>query len=434
MKTWLWLIFVLCLFAPSPVLAEDIQRFPPPEFESGYSFPATTAPDARADWLGYIDVLVLLGALSLAAWLVIYKRSRNGVFYLGLFSLLYFGFYREGCVCAIGAIQNVSLALVDPNYALPLTVLAFFTLPLLFTLFFGRVFCAGVCPLGAIQDLMLIRPIKLPQWVHHGLGLLAYVYLGTAVLFSVMGGAFIICKYDPFVGFFRMTGSFSILLLGFCILIIALFVGRPYCLYLCPYSVLLKWFSRLSMWRVTVGPDENACIQCDACEDACPYNAITPPTPTEQSFLPQDSKRRLAIVALAAPIVLLAGAWLVSLSSETLARMDYTVRLAERIAMEDDGLVEGRTDASTAFRQSGESTEELFLSAHQIQDTYSWGAWILGAFLGLAVVGKLLLFSWEAPRMGYEADRADCLGCGRCFCSCPLERKRLKQLQSASFV
>ena len=33
--------------------------------------------------------------------------------------LAYFGFYREGCICPIGAIQNVAVALVDPHYAVP---------------------------------------------------------------------------------------------------------------------------------------------------------------------------------------------------------------------------------------------------------------------------------------------------------------------------
>lgn len=434
MKLMIRLLAFSFVLISASALADDIQRFPPPDFESGYTFPPTTAPDARNVGLGYVDVAVLFAALLLAAFFAIKKRSREGMFYLGIFSLVYFGFYREGCICAIGAIQNVSLAIADPGYTLPLTALAFFGLPLVFALFFGRVFCAGVCPLGAIQDLMLVRPIKLPQWVHHGLGLMAYLYLGAAVLFAMLGGAFIICKYDPFVGFFRMSGTFSILMLGMCLLAISLFVGRPYCLYLCPFSVLLKWTSRLSMWRVTVGPDENTCIQCDGCEDSCPFNAITPPTPEEAAHPNENDRRRLWLLAIAAPVLMIAGGWLVSLTSDTLAQMDYTVRLAERIALEDAGVVEGVTDASGTFRESGDSKAELFASAEAVRDRYAWGAWILGAFLGLAVAGKLALFSWFQPRIVYEADRADCLACGRCFCSCPLERKRLKQLQSASYV
>src|SRR5215510_15844713 len=31
-------------------------------------------------------------------------------------------------------------------------------------------FCAGVCPHGALQDLLLIKPLKVPAWLQHALG------------------------------------------------------------------------------------------------------------------------------------------------------------------------------------------------------------------------------------------------------------------------
>ena len=75
----------------------------------------------------------------------------------------------------------------------------------MFTLFFGRTFCAAVCPLGAVQELVAVRPVKVPRWLDQALGLLAYVYLGAAVMFAATGTAFLICRYDPFVGFFRRS-------------------------------------------------------------------------------------------------------------------------------------------------------------------------------------------------------------------------------------
>ena len=42
-------------------------------------------------------------------------------------------------------------------------VIAFFFLPLVAALLFGRVFCGGVCPLGAVQDLVLLRPVTVPE-------------------------------------------------------------------------------------------------------------------------------------------------------------------------------------------------------------------------------------------------------------------------------
>ena len=110
------LLTVCCASA----LAE--QRFPPPEFESGHQLPVMPTPAARALLWQYLDVAVLGVLLGLATWVVYRKRSRRGVLALSVFSLLYFGFWRKGCVCAIGSLQNVALALGDGRYAVPLVV------------------------------------------------------------------------------------------------------------------------------------------------------------------------------------------------------------------------------------------------------------------------------------------------------------------------
>ena len=213
-------------------------------------------------------------------------------------ALFYFGFVRDGCICPIGAIQNVTLTVFDSSYAIPLVAAAFFVVPLVFTLFCGRVFCGAVCPLGAIQDAVLIHPVRVPRWLESGLRLLAYTYLGAAVLFAAIGSAFLICRYDPFVGFFRLSGNWNILILGVSLLVIGLFVGRPYCRFLCPYGVILRQLSRLSKKRVTITPSE--CIKCRLCEDACPFGAIREPTERLARRRVQDRQETTGLVPGAA--------------------------------------------------------------------------------------------------------------------------------------
>ena len=118
---------VVVLFFCSVGLA-GTERFPPPEFESGYEFPQTTTPDSRPGIYQYIDTVVLLAALSLSSYLILKRRSRRAIFALMIFSLIYFGFYRKGCVCPIGATQNVVLSFFDADYAVPIVVLIFFLL------------------------------------------------------------------------------------------------------------------------------------------------------------------------------------------------------------------------------------------------------------------------------------------------------------------
>jgi len=230
-------------------LVQGVERFPPPDFESGHQLPSPTTPNPRQNLYEYVDVAILSAALALSSYLVLRRRSRKAIFALTVFSLLYFGFWRQGCVCPVGATQNMVLSIFDAQYVVPITVAAFFLLPLVFTLFFARSFCAAVCPLGAIQDLVLCKPVAVPSWVESGLRLLAYVYLGAAVLFAATGSAFVVCRYDPFISIFRLTGGLNILILGGCLLLIGVFIGRPYCRFLCPYGVILRQFSRLATAR-----------------------------------------------------------------------------------------------------------------------------------------------------------------------------------------
>ena len=51
-----------------------------------------------------------------------------------------------------------------------------------------------------------------------------------------------------------------------------MFVGRPYCRYLCPYGGLLDWCSRLAGRGVSITPDKE--LDCGLCSEACPYGAI----------------------------------------------------------------------------------------------------------------------------------------------------------------
>src|SRR5258708_27750376 len=234
--------FLVLMAVAGPAFAQSADRFPRPEFTTGYQEPGMKqhAPGPRAVFMEWFDVFVLIAALSAATYYALKRGSRKAIFVLSVGAVLYFGFYREGCVCPIGAIQNVALGLAGTGYVLPLTVVLFFLLPLIFALFVGRVFCASVCPLGAAQEMVIIKPIKVNKGVKHFLSLVPYVYLGTAVLFAYIGADFIICKYDPFIGFFRMGANFGLFLFSGAVLVVGTVVARPYCRFMCPYSILLK--------------------------------------------------------------------------------------------------------------------------------------------------------------------------------------------------
>ena len=392
-------------------------RFPAPEFETGHVVPSPTTPLPGGDYSGYTDLILLFLAMALASWLLLKKRSRKGIFVLSILSLIYFGFIRQGCICVVGSLQNITMALFDSSYSIPFMLVAYFMLPLIFALFFGRVFCGAVCPLGMIQDVVALKPIKVSGWLENLLGLIPYLYLGLTVLFVATGAGFIICQYDPFVAFFRLSGSFNMLLLGAAFLLVGIFIARPYCRYLCPYSVLLRWTSFFSKVNVSITPDD--CIQCRLCEDACPYGAIRKPTPEQLPETKENGIKRLKLLLLLFPIIFTVGGVVGYLIHIPLSNAHPVVSLAEQIALEDDGMKTVVTLASEAFRESGQSVADLYTEALLVRNKFKLGSILLGIWLGIVIGSKLLSLSIYRTRKDFEPDRATCLSCGRCYASCP---------------
>ncbi|MBN1290630.1 MAG: 4Fe-4S binding protein [Candidatus Latescibacteria bacterium] len=412
----------ILLFKPSFVLSQVVERFPKPDFQSDYTRPLLQTPEPRIKLYEYFDLFVLITALSLASYFALKLRSRTKMFLLMIFCLLYFGFFRKGCICPVGSVQNVSLALFDAAYTIPATVIAFFALPLVFTLFFGRTFCAAVCPLGAIQDVVIFKPAVVSPWIAQVLGMIPYLYLGLAVLFASTGAGFIICQYDPFVGFFRFGASFNMIALGISLLILGTVVARPYCRFLCPYGVILNWMSRLSKWHVTITPAE--CINCRLCEESCPFGAINMPV-MEHPVNRGKSIRFLAVLFILLPVVVMGNGWVFSRLSVPLSGQHFTVSLAAKIQSENSGITTGTTEETDAFRASGKTVEELFREASVIRQKFRTGGWIFGGFLGLIICLKLINLTVIRRHDDYTADSGTCFSCARCFSYCPIEQVRL---------
>jgi len=410
-----------------------IQRFPKPEFESAYTQPQTQIPLPRGEFLAYLDVFVLFASLCLVTWLVLKKRSRLLVFLMSLFSLAYFGFYREGCVCSIGSIQNVSLALFDHSFVLPLTVLLFFVLPLVFTLFFGRTFCAAVCPFGAMQDLFAFKPQALGSRLNTVLGIIPYLYLGLAVLFAATGTDFIICRYDPFVGIFRFNASFGMFLFSGILLLSGVFIARPYCRFLCPYGVLLNWTSRFSRRHLSITPSE--CIQCRLCENSCPYDAIDFPVTDKSPESKPLMVKKMMILTILVPILLLVFGYTGSRMQYALAGVDSRVKLAKEVLAlsKGTGIPEKNAGGNTrsvpeeesfeikAFKASGKTEAQVYSDASIVLKKFYVGGWLFGGFTGLVIAMLIAGRMLPVYRKDYVTNKGRCFSCTRCTDYCPIK-------------
>lgn len=414
-------MLALMMFLAAGSAAGQQQRFPKPEFESGYEQPDTVTPEPRSTAMEWLDVTLLVGVMALGAWFVLRKRSRQGVLGLSLFTLLYFGFYRDGCICAVGSLQNVVLSFADPTYTISVTVLLFFLLPLIFSLFFGRVFCAGACPLGAIQDLIIVKPLSLPAWLRKTLGIIPYIYLALAILFAATGTDFLICRYDPFVGIFRMDAPHLMAILGVAFLLMGMFIGRPYCRFLCPYGVLLKWTSKVSKWHMTITPAE--CIRCKLCTTSCPFDAIDYPTDPKVIKGSRSQSRKFLIYLLLIPVWVAAGGFVGYKSHTWLSKANAEVYLAELLITHPEVKNDPDNLDVQTFLSSGKTMEQLVEEATVVRRKFRTGSTLAGGFIGLVIALTLLSQVTFRRNSDYTPNRGDCFSCARCMDYCPIDKK-----------
>jgi len=397
-------------------------RFPKPDFESGYVYPEQHFFTPNEALWSYIDIAILVLLMGFVAWAVIKKQVRWPVMLTSVISIAYFGFFRNGCVCSIGAIQNVSLALASNLHTIPLYVLLLFILPIIFTLFFGRVFCAGVCPLGALQEVVNIKNYKLSKVVTSVLGVFPWIYLGFAVLFAVTNSRFIICHYDPFVGIFRLGGEFPLIVFGVLLLIISIFTGRPFCRFLCPYGAILSLFSRVSFRQVKITKKE--CINCQLCHNACPVDAIHPPYENKVKESRAVGVKRLLRYLVFLPLMVIAGVVVMLTLSDKFSRANNVVQLYDMVIENEARPQAVQSLELQAFYSQERTVAEFAVQVEEIKKQFRTYSGIIGAFFGLVIGFTLISLSTKRTRKHYEIKSADCVSCGRCFKYCPNERVR----------
>lgn len=401
-------------FAPLMAMAQN--RFPKPDFESGYTYPDLSYYVPKEAWWDIADLVVLIAMMSIVAWAVLKRRRRAPIFIISVISVLYFGFYRSGCVCSIGAIQNVALALTDSAYSMPLAVFLFFILPIVFTLFFGRVFCAGACPFGALQELVNIRNIRISRPLSAALGIIPWIYLIFAILYAVTRSRFVVCRFDPFIGIFRMSGDFGVVTFGALLLVASVFIGRPFCRFICPYGALLSLFAKVSLKQPTITAQ---CINCDLCRNACPVAAIHPPYENKVKESRTSGVKRLLAYFFFLPVMGLAFALLLRASSDTLSKVHKDVKLYELVKQNETHPEDILPVDIEVFLSQGGTVEALTSHITQIRSEFKTCSTVAGSLIGIIIGLMLINLSLKRSRKTYEIDASSCVNCGRCFGYCP---------------
>lgn len=192
-----------------------------------------------------------------------------------------------------------------------------FIILIIFTLFFGRVYCSFLCPLGIFQDI-IIRISNIAKRKANGGRLpkqkyskphnaLRYSILGITALIAIAAGfAYPLALLDPYSNYGRictqifctieiaitnaLSGvfttvfytqefvhlsmqSFIFAILFMCIIVVfSAFKGRLYCNSICPVGSFLGLLSGICLFKPRI--DKDKCVKCNLCAGNCKSNCI----------------------------------------------------------------------------------------------------------------------------------------------------------------
>ena len=177
-------------------------------------------------------------------------------------SLMILGFGVQGCFCPLGTFQYAFTA--EGLAFLGLSGVLIFLLPLVFSAFFGRVFCGWVCPMGAVQEFLYSIHVpgrrspsgKFHYKLRHLSKILLFLLIAVILLnrFDIISIKWTapFCVIDPFHTIFTLFLSGSLIVAGITI-VLSIFVRRFFCRYFCFYGAALSILARLALWNKIKG-------------------------------------------------------------------------------------------------------------------------------------------------------------------------------------
>ena len=181
--------------------------------------------------------------------------------------------------CPMGSLQSF---LGARPFRLPYYVVG---LLIFFGALLGRAVCGFLCPMGWLQELLDLVPTRKRNRfrLDRPLRKLKYLVLAAALILPLfVARTPFFCKYvcpsgttaalflaaaDKTVrGLLGSLFSWKLAVL-IALVLLSLFIFRPFCKYLCPLGAVYGCFNRFALYQGSV--DGNACVNCGKCAAVC---------------------------------------------------------------------------------------------------------------------------------------------------------------------
>lgn len=252
---------------------------------------ALTVEHETKNWVKILIKFCLWFAFLITLFIVFRGRTISPVFRkTTLFiSVLIFGVLMGSDPSPMGTVKDAihlygSAGAIFPPRMIALSVF------LVIVFVANKYICAWGCQIGVLQDLIfrlnqtdkrkaiLGKQIKVPFVLSNSI---RFIFLGVFTVVAFIWGIDIIEPFDPFKiykpAYLGLTG---VLFVG-VLLIMGLFVYRPWCHFFCPFGLVGWLVEKVSRIRISVAYE--TCIACQKCATACPSTVMG-------AILKQDKK------------------------------------------------------------------------------------------------------------------------------------------------
>lgn len=217
----------------------------------------------------------------IAGIFVRHKILRNYRKVFLFFTLIFFGFsgyYAGPCICPVGNFQN--LVIFDGNIINYLLYTASILILIPLTYFFGKVWCGWVCHLGGLQEFLYTKnKIKIlkGEKAQKIMKITRIILVLVILIHAAVNQDRTFCNIDPFKAIFSFEfGSTLVIVLSVVIILLSLFIYRPFCRSVCPIGILLGLVSKIPFaYKVRYIENAEHISCCKTCVNMCFMQAIT---------------------------------------------------------------------------------------------------------------------------------------------------------------